>query len=156
LIQVAKKLGATVYATVGNQVKAGLAREAGADEAINYSMQDFEVEVKRLNGGRGVDVVYDSVGASTFEKSLNCLRPRGYMVLYGQSSGPVPAVDPSVLFSKGSLFLTRPSLAHYAMTREETVARASALFDWVQSGELKLRIGQVYSLQEAARAHEAL
>jgi NADPH2:quinone reductase len=156
LIQVVKKLGATVYATVGNERKARLAREAGADEAIIYSTQDFDAEVKRLTAGRGVDVVYDSVGASTFEKSLNCLRPRGYMVLYGQSSGPVPPVDPSVLFSKGSLFLTRPSLAHYAMTREETFARASALFDWVQSGELKLRIGQVYPLQEAAIAHEAL
>jgi NADPH2:quinone reductase len=156
LIQVAKKLGATVYATVGNDAKAQLAREAGADETIIYSTQDFEAEVKRLTNGRGVDVVYDSVGASTFDKSLNCLRPRGYMVLYGQSSGPVPPVDPSVLFSKGSLFLTRPSLAHYAMSQEETLARASALFDWMRRGELKLRIGQVYPLQEAGAAQEAL
>jgi NADPH2:quinone reductase len=156
LIQVAKKLGATVYTTVGNEEKAALAREAGADEVIIYSKQDFETEVKRFTGGSGVDVVYDSVGATTFGKSLNCLRPRGYMLLYGQSSGPVPPVDPSTLFSKGSLFLTRPSLAHYAMTREETVMRASALFDWVRSGELKIRIGQVYPLRDAAKAHEAL
>jgi NADPH2:quinone reductase len=156
LIQVAKKLGATVYATVGSEAKAQLAREAGADETIIYSSQDFEAEVKRLTGGRGVDVVYDSVGVSTFDKSLNCLRPRGYMVLYGQSSGPVPPVDPSALFSKGSLFLTRPTLAHYAMSRDETVARTSALFDWVRNGELKLRIGETYPLQEAGKAQEAL
>ena len=156
LIQIAKKLGATVYATVGNETKALLAREAGADESIIYSKQDFESEVKRLSGGRGVDVVYDSVGAATFEKSLNCLRPRGYLALYGQSSGPVAPVDPSVLFSKGSLFLTRPSLTHYAMTRDETLARTSALFRWLQSGELKLRIGHTYSLDDAAKAQEAL
>ena len=156
LIQVAKRLGATVYATVGNEAKAQLAREGGADETIIYSSQDFESEVKRLTNGRGVDVVYDSVGVSTFEKSLNCLRARGYMVLYGQSSGPVPPVDPSVLFSKGSLFLTRPSLTHYAMTRDETVARTSALFDWVQKRELKLRIGEVFPLQEAGKAQDAL
>ena len=156
LIQIAKRLGATVYATVGNEAKAKLARDAGADETIIYSSQDFESEVKRLTNVRGVDVVYDSVGVTTFEKSLNCLRPRGYMVLYGQSSGPVPPVDPSVLFSRGSLFLTRPSLTHYAMTRDETVARTSALFDWVQKGELKLRIGEVFPLQEAAKAHNAL
>jgi NADPH2:quinone reductase len=156
LIQVAKKLGATVYTTVGNEQKGALAREAGADEVITYSKQDFEAEVKRLTGGRGVDVVYDSVGATTFDKSLNCLRPRGYLVLYGQSSGPVPPVDPSTLFSRGSLFLTRPSLAHYAMTREETLTRASALFEWVRAGELRLRIGQEYPLRDAAKAHEAL
>jgi NADPH2:quinone reductase len=156
LIQISKKLGATVYATVGNEAKAQLARQAGADEVIIYSKQDFEAEVKRLTESRGVEVVYDSVGASTFDKSLNCLRPRGYMVLYGQSSGPVPPVDPSTLFAKGSLFLTRPSLTHYAMTREETLARASALFDWIQKGELKLRIGHTYSLRESAKAHEAL
>jgi NADPH:quinone reductase len=156
LIQIAKKLGATIYATVGNDAKAQLAREAGADETIIYSTQDFEAEVKRMTNGRGVDVVYDSVGATTFDKSVNCLRPRGYMVLYGQSSGPVPPVDPSVLFSKGSLFLTRPSLAHYAMSREEALARTSPLFEWLRSGELKLRIGQVYPLQEAGKAHDAL
>jgi NADPH2:quinone reductase len=156
LIQIAKRLGATVYATVGNEAKAKLARDAGADETIIYSSQDFESEVKRLTNVRGVDVVYDSVGVTTFEKSLNCLRPRGYMVLYGQSSGPVPPVDPSVLFSRGSLFLTRPSLTHYAMTRDETVARTSALFDWVGKGELKLRIGEVFPLQDAGKAQDAL
>src|SRR5205085_422637 len=111
LTQIAKKLGATVYATVGSEAKAALAREAGADETILYTKQDFEAEVKRLAGG-GVDVVYDSVGATTFDKSLNCLKPRGYMVLYGQSSGPVPPVDPGMLAPKGSLFLTRPTLLH--------------------------------------------
>jgi len=156
LIQVAKKLGATVYATVGNEAKARLARDAGADETILYSEQDFEAEVKRLTDGRGVNVVYDSVGAATFDKSLNCLRPRGYMVLYGQSSGPVPPVDPSLLFTKGSLFLTRPSLAHYAMSADEIRARTSALFEWIRSGELKLRIGHTFPLPDAAKAHEAL
>ncbi|HLH31735.1 MAG TPA: quinone oxidoreductase, partial [Terriglobia bacterium] len=156
LIQVAKNLGATVYATVGSEEKAALARQAGADETIIYATQDFEAEVKRITGGRGVDVVYDSVGLSTFDKSLGCLRPRGYMVLYGQSSGPVPPVDPSVLFTKGSLFLTRPSLAHYAMTRDETLTRAGALFGWMGLGKLKLTIGQVYSLQDAAKAQDAL
>jgi NADPH2:quinone reductase len=156
LIQVAKRMGARVYATVGNEAKAQLAKEAGADETILYSQQDFEAEVKRLTEGKGVDVVYDSVGATTFDKSLNCLKPRGYMVLYGQSSGPVPPVDPSLLFSKGSLFLTRPTLAHYAMTRDEILSRTSALFDWIGKGELKLRIGHVYPLHEAAKAHVAL
>jgi NADPH2:quinone reductase len=156
LIQVAKRLGATVYATVGNDAKAQLARDAGADETILYSEKDFEAEVKRLTNGRGVDVVYDSVGASTFDKSLNCLRPRGYMVLYGQSSGLVPPVDPSLLFTKGSLFLTRPSLAHYAMSADEIRSRTSALFEWMRSGALKLRIGNTFALRDAAKAHEAL
>ena len=121
LTQVAKRLGATVYATVGNEAKAELARRAGADETIIYSKQDFEAEVKRMAGS--VDVVYDSVGASTFDKSLNCLRPRGYMVLYGQSSGPVPPVDPATLVGKGSLFFTRPSLMHYALNADEIRSR---------------------------------
>jgi NADPH2:quinone reductase len=149
-------MGAKVYATVGNEAKAQLAREAGADETILYSQQDFEAEVKRLTDGKGVDVVYDSVGATTFDKSINCLKPRGYMVLYGQSSGPVAPVDPSLLFSKGSLFLTRPSLAHYAMTRDEILSRTSALFDWIAKGELKLTIGHLYPLHEAAKAQAAL
>lgn len=156
LIQVAKKLGATVYATCGNEAKAALARGAGADEAIIYSKLDFEGEVKRLTGGRGVDVVYDSVGADTFQKSLNCLRPRGYMVIYGQSSGPVPAVELSQLVSKGSLFLTRPSLAHYSATREEILSRTADLFRWLASGELKLKVDHVFPLAEAAKAHEEL
>jgi NADPH2:quinone reductase len=155
LTQVAKKLGASVYATVGNEAKAELARGAGADETILYSKQDFEAEVKRLSPG-GVDVVYDSVGATTFDKSLNCLRPRGYMVLYGNSSGPVPPVDPATLVGKGSLFLTRPSLAHYSMTRDEIVGRTSDLFRWIGARELKVKIDHVFPLAEAARAHEEL
>jgi len=155
LTQVAKKRGATVYATVGNEAKAELARAAGADETINYSKQDFEFEVKRLVGG-GVDVVYDSVGAMTFQKSLNCLRPRGYMVLYGQSSGPVSPVDPGLLVSKGSLFFTRPSLAHYSLTRDEILARTSDLFRWLESGELKFKVDHVYPLYEARKAQEEM
>ena len=155
LTQIAKKLGATVYATVGNEAKAELARQAGADETIIYSKQDFEAEVKRL-APKGVEVVYDSVGASTFGKSLNCLRPRGYMVLYGQSSGPVPPVDPGVLVSKGSLFFTRPSLAHYSMTRDEILSRASDLFRWLEAGELKFKVDHVFQLADAAKAHEAM
>jgi len=156
LIQIAKKLGATVYTTVGNEPKGELARAAGADEVIIYSRQDFESEVKRLTGGRGVDVVYDSVGASTFEKSLNCLRPRGYLVYYGHSSGPVPAFDPGVLVAKGSLFLTRPSLMHYAASREEVLWRADDLFRWIAKGELTVKIGHTFPLAEAAKAHEEL
>ena len=155
LTQIAKKLGATVYATVGDEAKAELARGAGADEAIIYSKQDFETEVKRLAPG-GVDVVYDSVGATTFDKSLNCLRPRGYMVLYGASSGPVPPVDPQTLAAKGSLFFTRPTLLHYAMTRDEILSRTADLFQWLASGELKFKVDHVFRLEEAAKAHEAL
>jgi NADPH2:quinone reductase len=153
LTQVAKKLGATVYATVGNEAKAALARAAGADETIIYSKQDFVAEVKRVSPA-GVDVVYDSVGASTFEKSLNCLRPRGYMVLYGQSSGPVPPVDPGTLAAKGSLFLTRPSLNHYALTRDEILFRTADLFRWFQAGELEFKVNHVFTLAEAGKAHE--
>jgi NADPH2:quinone reductase len=156
LTQVAKKLGATVYATVGSEAKAELSRAAGADEVIVYTKQDFEAEVKRLTGGRGVEVVYDSVGVSTFEKSLNCLRPRGYMVLYGQSSGPVPALDPAVLVAKGSLFLTRPTLTHYSASRDEILSRTSDLFTWLGRGELRFKVDHVYPLAEAARAHEEL
>src|SRR5205085_11400270 len=156
LIQIAKKLGATVYTTAGNEKKGELARGAGADEVILYSRQDFESEVKRLTGGRGVDVVYDSVGVSTFEESLNCLKPRGYLVYYGHSSGPVPPFDPSVLVAKGSLFLTRPSLMHYAATRDEVLWRAGDLFKWIGSGELKVRIGETFPLSEAGKAHEEL
>ena len=156
LIQIAKKLGAAVYTTVGNEAKGELARGAGADEVIIYTRQDFESEVKRLTGGRGMDVVYDSVGVSTFEKSLNCLRPRGYLVYYGHSSGPVPPFDPSILVAKGSLFLTRPSLMHYAATRDEVLSRANDLFRWVGNGELKVKVGHTFTLAEAAKAHEEL
>jgi len=155
LTQIAKKLGATVYATVGNEAKAELARQAGADETIIYSKHDFEAEVKRL-APKGVEVVYDSVGASTFGKSLNCLRPRGYMVLYGQSSGPVPPVDAGVLVGKGSLFFTRPSLAHYSMTRDEILSRSSDLFRWLEAGELKFKVDHVFPLADAPKAHEAM
>jgi len=155
LTQLAKQCGATVYATVGNDAKADLARAAGADETIIYSTQDFAAEVRRLAPG-GVDVVYDSVGASTFAKGLDCLRPRGYMVLFGHSSGPAAPVDPLTLQAKGSLFLTRPSLAHYAMTRAETLSRASDLFRWLETGDLKFKVERTFPLAEAAKAHEEM
>ena len=156
LTQVARLRGATVIATVGSDAKAEIARQAGANEVIVYTRQDFEVEVKRLTGGRGVDVVYDSVGASTFDQSLNCLRARGYMVLFGNSSGPVPPFEPLVLAAKGSLFLTRPGLNKYSATREEILSRTSDMFRWLQSGELRLRIDSVRPLADAARAHQDL
>lgn len=156
LTQVARRRGATVYGTVGSEAKAALAREAGANEVIVYSTQDFETEVKRLTGGRGVDVVYDSVGAATFDKSLNCLKPRGYMVLFGHSSGPVAPVDPLTLQAKGALFLTRPGLNRYSATREEILERMSDVFQWVAAGELEVRIDKVLPLAECARAHDDL
>jgi NADPH:quinone reductase len=156
LTQMARRLGATVFTTVGTEEKVRLSREAGANEVILYTKEDFEAEARRLNGGKGVDVVYDSVGASTFEKSLNALRPRGYMVLFGQSSGPVAPFDPVILNTKGSLFLTRPSLAHYSSNREELLSRVTDLFGWIASGELKLRIGRTFPLAEAATAHREL
>jgi NADPH2:quinone reductase len=155
-IQMAKMLGARVFGTVSTEEKARIAREAGADEAILYTERDFEAEVKRLTGGRGVDVVYDSVGKTTFEKSLNCLRPRGLLALFGQSSGPVPPFDPNILNGKGSLFLTRPSLGHYALTRDELLWRAGDVLSWVASGKLKLRIDRTYPLGDAAAAHRDL
>jgi len=155
LTQVAKKLGATVYATVGNEAKAELARGAGADEVIIYSKQDFEAEVKRLTRGRGVDVVYDSVGKDTFDKSLNSLRPRGYLVLYGQSSGVVPPIDANIL-AKASVFFTRPSFTGYSATRDEVLSRAGDLFRWIGSGELKFKVDHVFPLAEAAKAQEEL
>jgi NADPH2:quinone reductase len=156
LIQIARRLGARVIATVGTTEKAELARAAGAHETILYSTEDFEAETKRLTGGRGVNVVYDGVGAATWEKSLNCLRPRGYLIVYGQASGPVPPVDPLLLMSKGSLFLTRPTLHHYTASREEIQSRAADLFRWLESGELRLRCDFVFPLREAARAHTEL
>jgi NADPH2:quinone reductase len=155
-VQMAKMLGARVFGTVSTAEKARIAREAGVDEAILYTERDFEAEVKRLTGGRGVDVVYDSVGKTTFEKSLNCLRPRGLLALFGQSSGPVPSFDPTILNGKGSLFLTRPSLGHYVLTREELLWRAGDVLSWVASGKLKLRIDRTYPLAEAAAAHRDL
>ncbi len=130
-----------------------MAKEAGADEVILYSQQDFEAETKRLTGGAGVEVVYDSVGKTTFMSSLNCLKPRGYMVLYGQSSGPVDPVNPQLLNQKGSLFLTRPSMAAYLQTRDEMNWRTNDLFHWMAAGELKVRIDRTFPLREAAEAH---
>jgi NADPH2:quinone reductase len=156
LCQIAKRLGARVIGTVSNEAKAALARGAGADEVILYTQQDFEVEVKRLTGGAGVRVVYDSVGKTTFDKSLNCLARRGMLVLCGQSSGPVPPFDPQMLNQKGSLYLTRPTLAHYVATREELLARAGQVLGWVADGSLSVRIGREHPLAEAAEAQRAL
>jgi len=156
LCQMAKRAGARVIGTVSTEDKARLAREAGADEVILYTRQDFEAEVKRLTGGKGLQVVYDSVGRDTFEKGFNCLAPRGYMVLYGQSSGPVAPLDPQILNAKGSIFLTRPNLFNYTATREELVHRAGEVLGWVRSGQLKLRIGATFPLAEAAQAHRDL
>ena len=152
LLQIARQRGVRVIATVSTEAKAKLARECGADEVILYSQQNFEAEVKRLTGGKGVDVVYDSVGKDTFDKSLNCLRPRGYMVLFGQSSGRVEPQDPQILNRKGSLYLTRPTMGHYLQTREEFLGRANDLFQWVAAGTLKVRIDQTFPLAQAAAA----
>ncbi len=156
LVQLAHNIGARVIGTVSTEEKAKLAREAGADEIILYTKSDFEIETKRLTNGKGVDVVYDSVGKTTFEKGLNLLRPRGMMVLFGGSSGAVPPFDPIILTQKGSLFLTRPMLGHYTATREELEARASALFGMIAAKKLKLRIEHIYPLQEAQQAHRDL
>ncbi len=156
LCQMAKRRGARVIGTVSTEAKAALARAAGADEVILYTRQDFEAEVRRLTGGARVEVVYDSVGKTTFDKSLNCLARRGMLVLYGQSSGPVPPFDPQVLNQKGSLFLTRPSLGHYVATREELLQRAERVLGWVADGSLAVRIGGEYPLAQAAEAQRAL
>jgi NADPH2:quinone reductase len=156
LIQIAKRSGATVFGTVSTDEKARLAKDAGADEVIFYTKADFLAEVKRLTDGKGVDVVYDSVGQSTFDKSLDCLRPRGYLVLFGQSSGPVPPFNIATLGAKGSLFVTRPSLAHHGVQREELLQRSGDLFKWLAAGELKLRIDKTFPLSEAAEAHRQL
>jgi NADPH2:quinone reductase len=156
IVQMAKALGARVFGTVSTEAKAQLARENGADEVIRYTEQDFEQEVKRLTGDRGVDVVYDSVGKTTFDKSLNCLRPRGLMALFGSSSGPAPPLDPQILNSKGSLFLTRPTLAHHVLTREELLWRAGDVLNAVASGALRLHIDRTYPLAQVADAHRAL
>ena len=156
LCQMANRAGARVIGTVSTEEKAKLAREAGAHDVILYTRQDFEAEVKRLTGGKGVQVIYDSVGKDTFEKGFNCLAMRGYMVLYGASSGPVGPLDPQVLNAKGSLFLTRPSLFHYTTTREDLAKRAGDVLGWIQKGELKLRIGATFPLAEAAKAHQDL
>jgi NADPH2:quinone reductase len=156
LVQMAKMRGATVIGTAGNEEKAKLARGAGADEVIIYTQQDFVEETRRITGGEGVHVAYDSVGKETFEGSLDCLRRRGYMVLFGASSGPVPPFDIQTLNQKGGLFLTRPALAHYTATREELMWRAESLLSWIGQGNLNVRIGGTYSLADAAQAHRDL
>jgi NADPH2:quinone reductase len=156
IVQVARIVGARVIATAGTDAKAELARQAGAHEVIVYTKQDFEAEVKRLTDGRGVDVVYDSVGKDTFDKSLNCLRPRGMLALFGFSSGLVPPFDPAILGVKGSLFLTRPGLNQYMATRDELLSRMNDIFGWLASGALKIRIGHVFPMAEARHAHEEL
>ena len=152
LTQMAKKIGARVITTVSTEEKAELSREAGASDVILYTQQDFVAEVKRLTGNKGVDVVYDSVGKTTFEGSLNCLRPRGLLALFGGSSGAVPPFDPIQLSSRGSLYVTRPTLWHYISTRDELEWRANDVLNWVKSGELKLRMEHMYALSEAGQA----
>lgn len=156
IVQVARIVGARVIATAGTEAKAELARGAGAHDVIVYTRQDFEAEVKRLTAGNGVDVVYDSVGKDTFEGSLNCLRPRGMLALFGFSSGMVPPFDPAILGIKGSLFLTRPGLNQYMATRDELMSRMRDIFEWLASGRLKIRIGHEFPLADASRAHEEL
>jgi NADPH2:quinone reductase len=156
VVQMAKLRGAQVIGTVGTDEKAAVAKAAGADDVIVYTQQDFEEEVKRITAGKLCHVVYESVGKATFAKSMNCLRPRGYMVLFGQASGQVDPLDPQVLNQKGSLFLTRPSLGAYVATREELLGRANDIFAWIAAGKLDVRIDQSYPLSEAGAAHSYL
>jgi NADPH2:quinone reductase len=156
LCQIAKLRGAHVIGTTSTPEKAALAHGAGADEVILYTQQDFEAETRRITNGAGVHVVYDSVGRTTFDQSLRCLRPRGMMVLFGQSSGPVPPFDLQTLNRLGSLFITRPTLANYIATREDLVKRATELFEWIRDGKLTVRIDRTYPLADAADAHRAL
>lgn len=156
VVQLAHAIGARVIGTVSNEEKGAMAREAGADDVIVFTRQDFESEVRRLTGDKGVDVVYDGVGKATFEKNLNVMKMRGMLVLYGMSSGPVPPVDPAKLSEKGSLYMARTTLAHFTATREELIARTSALFAMIASGSLKVRIAKTYPLAEAATAHREL
>lgn len=156
LVQMAKLRGARVIGTTSTPEKAERAQAAGADEVILYTKQDFLAETKRLTGGKGVDVVYDSVGAATWEKSLDCLRPRGMMVTFGNASGPVPEIKPLILSQKGALFLTRPTLFHYCSSREEVVGRAGDILGWIKDGKLSVAIHDTYPLAEASRAHTDL
>lgn len=153
LVQIAKLCGARVIGTVSTAEKEELARGAGADEVIRYTEVDFEAEVKHLTGGRGVEVVYDSVGQTTFDKSLNCLKPRGMIALFGASSGPVPPFDAQILNQKGSLFLTRPSLGHYILDRQELLWRMGDLFKWMAAADLHVRVDRTFPLAQAADAH---
>lgn len=154
LVQIAKRCGARVLATCSTEEKAAIARQAGADEVILYSQVDFAAEVQKLTGGKGVDVVYDGVGAKTFEKSLDCLRPRGMMVTFGNASGPAPDISPLLLSRKGSLFLTRPSIGAYVATQEEFLGRVKDLFDWMLAGDLNVNIDRSFPMAEAADAHK--
>ena len=156
VVQMAQAIGARVIGTVSSDEKAQFAREAGANEVIVFTKQDFESEVKRMTGGKGVDVVYDSVGKTTFDKGLNVLRPRGMMVLYGGSSGAVPPFDLIHLSAKGSLFVTRPKIGDYVITREELLSRADAVLGMIAAGKLKLRVEHIYKLEEAQQAHRDL
>jgi NADPH2:quinone reductase len=156
LVQIAKLRGARVLGTVGNDEKAALARQAGADEVVVEGREDFAAAAKRFTGGRGVDVVYDGVGKVTFEGSLNSLRPRGMLVSFGNASGPVAPFSPLILSQKGSLYLTRPTLNHYTLTTAELQSRAEDLFRWVAEGKLQVRIGATYPLADAAEAQRAL
>jgi NADPH2:quinone reductase len=156
LVEMAHAMGARVIGTTSSDEKAKLAREAGADEVVVFTKQDFEAEVKRLTGGKGVDVVYDGVGKDTFEKNLNVMRLRGMLVLYGMSSGPVPPVDPAKLSEKGSLYMARTTLAHFTASRDELLARTRDLFRMIGEGKLKMKIAQKYPLAEAAQAHRDL
>jgi len=156
IVQMAKMRGARVFGTVSTEDKARIAREHGCDEVILYTQTDFEAEAKRLGNGRGLDVVYDSVGRTTFEKGLNCLRPRGLMALFGQSSGPVPPFELTALNTKGSLYVTRPSLGHYLLSRDELLWRAGDVLNWIAEGSLRLRIDRTYPLADAASAHRDL
>jgi NADPH:quinone reductase len=156
LVQMAKNIGARVIGTVSTEEKAKLAREAGADDIIFYTKQDFEVETKRLTGGKGVHVIYDGVGKTTFDQDLNVLRPRGYLVLFGASSGPVPPFDLNKLAQKGSLFITRPTLMHHMATHEELQQRATDVFHMIAAGKLNLRIEHLYPLRDAQQAHRDL
>lgn len=156
IVQMAKLLGARVIGTASTEEKIALAREAGADDVINYTQVEFDLEVKRLTNDVGVNVVYDSVGKDTFDRSLNCLRPRGYLALFGQASGPVGSFNPQILNSKGSLFLTRPTLGHYMANRAELTERANDLFTWMSEEKLKVRIDKTFPLAEAAEAHAYL
>lgn len=156
LVQMAKMRGARVIGTTSTDEKAALARGAGADDIILYTERDFEAEVLNLTDSKGVEVVYDSVAKATWEKSINCLKPRGYMVFFGNASGPVPPIDPLLLSQKGSIYLTRPTLNSYTQTREEYLQRTREVMGWIQDGDLDVRIGEEHPLENAAAAHNRL